>query len=332
LSRSERFAVVGAGVAGLACARALHDAGAAVTVFEREAFPSGRAATLIEAAGPFDHGAQYFTANEERFLAAVRRWQAAGVVQRWEGRIVAFEPGAVVDKTGSADRHVAVPGMRRLGVHLAKDLDVRYSSPVAGLRRAADGWHVVVDGAGGQDCGPFDVVLVAAPSDIAVALLDGLTALARLAGTVTWNPCWTATMALAAPSGADFDGAFVNNDPILGWVALDSAKPRRGRVDGVAERWVLQAKPHWSQRYTSLTEMEAARWLVRSFSARLRGRPSPLKASAVKWTFATPLNPLPQRYLWDRGQRLGMAGDWCGGPRIEGAYLSGLALAEAALL
>ncbi len=307
MSRAARFAVVGAGIAGLACARVLHDAGAAVTVFERETFPSGRAATLIEAAGPFDHGAQYFTATEERFLAAVRRWQSVGVVQRWEGRIVAFEPGAVVDKTASADRHVAVPGMRRLGVHLAKGLDVRYASPVRRLRRSTDGWHLVFESAGAPDAGPYDVVLVAVPSEIAVALLDGLTALARLAGTVTWNPCWTATMALAAPSGADFDGAFVNDDP-------------------------MQAKPHWSQRYTSLTEMEAARWLVRSFSARLRGRPSPLKASAVKWTFATPLNPLPQRYLWDRGQRLGMAGDWCGGPRIEGAYLSGLALAEAALL
>jgi predicted NAD/FAD-dependent oxidoreductase len=276
LSRRDRFAVVGAGVAGLACARVLHDAGAAVTVFERDAIPSGRAATLIEAAGPFDHGAQYFTVTEERFLAAVRRWQAAGVVQRWEGRIVAFETGAVVDKTGSADRHVAVPGMRRLGVHLAQDLDVRYSSPVTQLRRATDGWRIDVGAAEGPDAGPFDVVLVAAPSEIAVSLLDGLTALTRLAGTVTWNPCWTATMALAAPSGADFEGAFINDDPILGWVALDSAKPRRGRVDGVAERWVLQAKPHWSQRYTSLTEMEAARWLVRSFSARLRGRPSPL--------------------------------------------------------
>jgi predicted NAD/FAD-dependent oxidoreductase len=52
----------------------------------------------------------------------------------------------------------------------------------------------------------------------------------------------------------------------------------------------------------------------------------------MKWTFATPLNPLPQRCLWDQDQRLGMAGDWCGGPRIEGAYLSGMALAEAALL
>jgi predicted NAD/FAD-dependent oxidoreductase len=56
-----------------------------------------------------------------------------------------------------------------------------------------------------------------------------------------------------------------------------------------------------------------------------------LQAIALKWPHATPVNPLPQRCLWDRTQQLGMAGDWCGGPRIEGAYLSGLALAEALL-
>jgi predicted NAD/FAD-dependent oxidoreductase len=41
--------------------------------------------------------------------------------------------------------------------------------------------------------------------------------------------------------------------------------------------------------------------------------------------------PLPQRYLLDGDLELGACGDWCGGPRVEGAFLSGLALAEAVL-
>lgn len=40
-----RFAVVGAGIAGVACARTLLQAGHAVTVFEREAAPGGRMAS-----------------------------------------------------------------------------------------------------------------------------------------------------------------------------------------------------------------------------------------------------------------------------------------------
>lgn len=327
--QGRRFAVVGAGIAGLACARALDASGASVTVFERQGYPGGRAATLINLAGPYDHGAQYFTAGDDRFAAELQRWQSAGVAQRWAGRIVAFGSAAVQEKTASAERFVAVPGMRRLGVHLARGLDVRYSTPIARLQPDGDGWRVVGDDGG--DSGPFEAVLVALPSPLAAALLAGLTAQAEVAAAVHWDPCWAVAMALAHRTDAGFDGAFVNDDPILGWMALDSAKPRRGQVDGVAERWVLHARPQWSNRYSALAEHDVTHWMIRSFSARLRRNLSPLHAQAVRWPHATPVNPLPQPCLWDGDRRLGMAGDWCGGPRVEGAYLSGLALAEAAL-
>lgn len=331
MSRGGRFAVVGAGIAGLACAQALKAAGARVTVFEREAFPGGRAATLIDASGPFDHGAQYLTAGDTRFVAALQRWLSAGVVQPWSARILAFDAGSMRDEAGSVDRFVGVPGMRRLGIHLAQGIEVSYGMPVARLRRAADGLYLYQEGTDLRGQGPFGTVLVAAPSPLAAALLTGMTAQAELAATVSWDSCWAVTMALGQRSGASYDAAFVNDDPILGWVALDSGKPRRGQVDGVVERWVLHARPQWSNRYASLDDEQITHWVVRSFAARLRRNLNPLQARAQYWPQATPVNPLPQRCLWDGAQRVGMAGDWCGGSGIEGAYLSGLALAEAAL-
>lgn len=331
MTRSGRFAVIGAGVAGLACARRLQEAGAEVTVFERDAFPGGRAATRIDAAGPFDHGAQYFTALHDRFAAALTGWQADGIVQRWDGRIVAFDAGGVRDQTASAERFVAVPGMRRLGLHMAQPLQVRCSTPIARLQHGPDGWHLSTNAGDGSGFGPFDAAVVAMPSEPAAELLQGLSVLAEQARQVAWEPCWALTLALAHRSGAGFDGAFINDDPILCWAALDSAKPRRGRVDGVAERWVLHARRPWSQRYATMSEPEVARWMTRAFSALLRGRPMPAQAHAVLWRHAMPVAPLPQRFLWDDERRLGMAGDWCGGTRIEDAYLSGLALAEAML-
>jgi predicted NAD/FAD-dependent oxidoreductase len=328
-----RIAVIGAGIAGLACARSLHEAAVAVSIFEQDDVPGGRAATLIDEAGPYDHGAQYFTAESERFATAVRRWEAEGIVQHWRGRIVAFNVGEIDEKTDSAERFVPVPGMRRLGLHLAQGLDVHYATPISGLMKTAEGWTLRCASSSDADAvfGPFDAVCVTTPSQAAAALMEPHTPLAALARTVQWDPCWALVIALASRSGAEFDGAFINDDPILGWAALDSGKPRRGRVDGVAERWVLHARPRWSRRYFDMEEAQVVRWLARSFSARLRRTLNPLKAQALFWPFATPLNPLPRPFLWDANVCLGMAGDWCGGPRVEGAYLSGLALAEAAV-
>ncbi|MDQ6881692.1 MAG: NAD(P)/FAD-dependent oxidoreductase, partial [Pseudomonadota bacterium] len=60
-SSPSRIAVVGAGVAGLSCARTLAQAGAKVTVFEQAAQVGGRMTSCDTAFGTFDHGAQYFT-------------------------------------------------------------------------------------------------------------------------------------------------------------------------------------------------------------------------------------------------------------------------------
>ena len=60
-----QFAIIGAGMAGIACADALQAAGHAVAVFDKGRGPGGRMSTrrMETPLGTvaFDHGAQYFT-------------------------------------------------------------------------------------------------------------------------------------------------------------------------------------------------------------------------------------------------------------------------------
>ena len=79
--------VIGAGVAGLTAARAIAASGHAVHVADRAPVPGGRVATRRVLDGDadrpehamlaFDHGAQYFTARDARFAAAVDAWRDA---------------------------------------------------------------------------------------------------------------------------------------------------------------------------------------------------------------------------------------------------------------
>lgn len=70
--KSKHIAIVGAGMAGIACARTLVQAGHTVTVFEKSRGVGGRMATRDSAFGTFDHGAQYFTVRDPRFVQALK--------------------------------------------------------------------------------------------------------------------------------------------------------------------------------------------------------------------------------------------------------------------
>jgi len=324
--RRAHVAVVGAGVAGLACARSLAERGLAVRVFEREAHPGGRLGSRRLDGLSFDHGVQFFTTLDSRFEPVVRGWLSAGVVVPWAARTKVLAAHGQVEELPRQFRYVGVPTMQAVADHMARGLDVRFGSDVARLDRRGGLWTLFDrQGAPIDDAG-FDRVVLAVPSPVAAHLLPADSKLSPRVQAVTWDSCWSVMLTLARPSSADFDAAFLRDDPILGWAARETSKPSRS--GNCAEAWILQAHPAWSRTYLEMEESEVSRWLQRAFAARV-GRPlAQGVAIAHRWRLALPINPLPEPFLFDAEQGLGLAGDWCGGPRVEGAYLSGASLAQ----
>ena len=111
------IAVVGAGIAGIACARTLAQAGHRVTVFEKSSSAGGRMATRQTEFGVFDHGTQYFTVRDARFEKALAT--ASGLVRPWSANTVRIldEAGRVVASAPPpGEAHwVATPGMDARG-------------------------------------------------------------------------------------------------------------------------------------------------------------------------------------------------------------------------
>ncbi|NBC96306.1 MAG: FAD-dependent oxidoreductase, partial [Deinococcus-Thermus bacterium] len=145
-------AVIGAGMAGLACARTLADHGWPVTVFDKGRGPGGRMSTRRAdpergLPDPVDHGAQYFTADDPRFRRFVDSWVEAGVAAPWDGRIVTLT-GDGIEQTRPRDRFVGLPGMNGVIRHLATDLDARFGVRVAGLAAEGGGWRLTAEDGG----------------------------------------------------------------------------------------------------------------------------------------------------------------------------------------
>ena len=113
---SQRVAVVGAGVSGLACAKYLGDHGMDVSVFDKARGTGGRATTHRSGHHAFDSGAQYFTVRDPRFVTQVDEWVLAGMAAPWRGDIVRLCAGQVatpnaMPSESSRQRFVGVPGM-----------------------------------------------------------------------------------------------------------------------------------------------------------------------------------------------------------------------------
>jgi renalase len=323
---ADRVAIIGAGLSGLVCARSLADDGLRVQVFDKARGPGGRMSTRRAGDWRFDHGAQYFTVRDSRFSRWVDRWHQEGLVERWNGTIAVLDRGAIDVKSDTTRRFVGVPGMNAVCRHLAVGLDVSYRIEVGGLERNEAGWTLT--GADGNDVGQFDAVVISAPAPQSARLLEGIApAISAAAASVEMAPCWAVMVGFAARLEAGFDGAFVADSP-LSWVARNASKP--GRPED--ESWVLHASPEWSKQHLEIERERAADLLLESFSHALVGSvDTPVHLAAHRWRFALPTEPLADPWLADPELRVIACGDWCGGPRVEGAFLSGLASARRTL-
>ncbi len=327
MQRVQAVGVIGAGIAGLACAERLLRAGISVTVFEKSRGIGGRVATRRTDTGTtFDHGAQYFTVREAEFREQVQAWVAAGVAAAWQGRVVSLERGAVTELDDQPPRYVGVPTMNAIAKSLAAGVDVRTNVTVRALWDVHGRWQLE-DSADARH-GLYDVIVSTAPPPQSLALIGGLSrTLGQTLARVAMRPCWAVLLEMQESLPAAFDGAFVADSP-LSWIARNSSKP--GRLP--AECWVLHASPEWSQAHLEEPAEGVAAMLAREFW-RVTGMPSQVakQLTAHRWRYALPQEPLAERYLFDRERNLAACGDWCGGSRVEGAFMSGWSLAEACL-
>ena len=322
--KSSHAAIIGAGISGLTCARTLAQHGWRVTVFEKSRGVGGRMAVRRTDSGlTFDHGAQYFTVHDDRFAETVAEWQRQGVAARWQGRIANISNGKIEPKREDTPRFIGVPGMNAVCKQLAEGLEVRCQTKVSPPRREGDSWNLIDDQ--GSLLGRFDHVVISTPSPQAAELLVEAPQLAQRTRDVKMQPCWTILLAVEQPVAAAFDGAFVHESP-LSWICRNSSKPERSTNQ---ETWVLQATADWSTEHESCDSDFALQQLLAAFWRALGQSPQPLCfATAHRWRYARADQSLTVGCLFDPELRLGVCGDWCCGSRVEGAFLSGLQLAE----
>jgi len=307
------FAIIGAGISGLACADVLSAAGHTVELFDKGRGAGGRMSTrrwqtpLGEVT--VDHGAQYFTARDPDFRRLVRDWTDMGLAAPWP----AAGEGA----------WIGIPGMNAVVEQMASAHPVAWGHIVKSLARQNGGWRLA--GERGE-IGPFDAVVLAIPAEQAapvLALHD--FAMMRAALRARSQPCWTGMYVF----DRRLEGlpTVIRNLGDIAWAACNNDKPGRP----APESWVVQASARWSsERLEDTPEVVADMLLAALFEASGSAILRPLAATAHRWRYALSAGT-GDGALWNDDLRLGVCGDWLLGPRVECAWLSGRLLAQRCL-
>ena len=327
-----KVAVIGAGISGLFAARTLADHGLEVEVFDKGRGVGGRMSTRrIDDKPCFDHGAQYFTARDPRFQRYVESWIEQGVVAKWPDpvadpsqKIVVFKDGKRSEKENTSQRFVGVPGMTSICEHLANTMDVQTLTRIEKVESDVSGGQIKLTNDQGNCLGEFDSVIVSAPAAQAAELLVNFPKLAKPISRVQMQPCWAVMASFEEPLGDDWVGAFVH-ESIVTWAARNSTKPQR---PSDTEHLVLHAGHEWtSDNWDSDPDQVAEEVLAAFWKNSAIARHSPIYLKAHRWQFAIPSDPPKSRCFFDTNSKIVACGDWAGGPRVEGAFLSGMAAA-----
>lgn len=310
-----RIAVIGAGMAGIACARHLHTLGLRPAVFEKSRGIGGRLATRRTTSSlAFDHGAQYFTAKSAEFRTFI---DACG-----PETISAWRPRGGGEPALGADWLVSVPGMNGFLKQAAQGLDVRTETAVRGIERFKDGWRLHFDGSAEETL--FDIVIVTAPAPQAMALTPFSPRLQTSLASIRMAPCWALMLALKTSPEIGQD-VLRQPSPEIAWLARNSGKPGRSFAD---ETWVAHADPTWSQHNLELEKDAVLLHLVTAALACLGSKASEVMYTDVhRWRFAKVEHASGEPFLRDETGTVIVCGDGCLGPRVESAYLSGFAAA-----
>ena len=306
--------IVGAGISGLACARALTDAGADAVVFDRGCRPGGRMSSRTLHGRSVDLGASYFTAEPgTRFGAAVDDWVSRGVARAWTDTFVTIDAAGVRAGRSGPMRYGSPTGLRDVVIDLSDGVAVNQEQAVE---------HISADRVVGGI--RYDAVVLAMPDPQAARVLaEDAAAHSELYGADAWDP--TIAVAIGYDDrqwSADLHGAFVNDSPAIGFIADDGDRRGDGAPVLVAHSTPELARKHLDEPDGIIADVVAAASEALSIAA------SPSWTHAHRWTFAKPIRMHDAPFLLRDG--IGVCGDaWGEKSSVGTAWTSGDELGRA---
>lgn len=303
----ERVAIIGAGMAGLAAATSLRQAGFHPVLLDKSRAVGGRMSSKTIDGARFDHGAQHFGLRTDEAAALLEPVRQAGVMREW----FRTEDGR--------SRFVGAGGMRSIPEFLARDLEVHTGLLVERLE-IAPGRVVVHAGERLIDAGAA-VITPPLPQTLALLEASGISVSDPALSGVTYRACLAVMAHLEGPSGLP-DGHLTVGENGIAWLA-DNAHKGTSPAPSVT----IHSTPGFAADHL---EADPSPWvgrLVEAAQIHLHNRVT--AAVGHRWRYAEPTAVFDTGSLvLQTSPPLVLAGEVFAGAKVEGAALSGLSAAR----
>jgi renalase len=314
---SGAIAVVGAGLAGLVCARVLQGHLQPVALFDKARRPGGRCATRLSRSNSqwqLDHGLPYFAGEAPGFRTWLEHLETQNILSRWSPRYVEGPADQLLPK--QQEYWVGNPVNSAVAEHLARPLTIALNTRIEAVNTSKGQWYLHTDTA---RHGPFDTLIATLPTAQLTALFPHLEGESL---EVEFEPAHALMLGFESPLPINWDAARLTH-PVLSWACRESAKPHRA----AAEQWVIHSTASWSRAHLERPLDEVKHTLLAAFLSLVPAPVAPVQMQLHRWRYAQTGGASRQGALWDPDARLGICADWLGGGGAQGAVLSGAQLA-----
>ncbi|MCW6035337.1 FAD-dependent oxidoreductase [Spirulina subsalsa FACHB-351] len=329
----EQILVIGAGLAGLSCAKSLQKAGHSVLIVEKSRGVGGRVATKRLYNTCVDQGLPALEPQGECTDQLLADLMSARSLQLWTDITHQWQENYSLLPRSMGKQYSLPDGVNAIAKHLAQDLKILRQQRVEQIHYAHDNWEITCQMAEGeltQYQGKALVLAVPAPQAIPLVAPLKLPSLLTPLESIEFDPCISLMVGYTPTpqwEALPWQILTLPQSTTLQKIFYDSRK--RSHPEQVV--FVLHSHPDFARHYIDSDNLETvARTLLRAAQETLDlPFDSPQWQQIHRWRYARPSNNLGSAYL-STAEPLPLicCGDWCLGNSAEAALLSGYGAAQ----
>ena len=302
--------IIGAGAAGLTCAKQLLRNGFKVSIFDKSRGAGGRMASRRITNGIFNHGASRIP-NFRKFTNLPK--DLKNFLETAAKKKILIPQG---------NYFTSFAGMKTFTSYLSKGLEIQKNFEITAVNRTSVGVELQFN-----DNSKFqlndDFLVFAIPQPQVLNLLNNH--FPEIFDLVQPAKMYTSISGLFAfNESVPLKQSFVENDYICGFHE-NSRIGQRLKLDC----WTIHSKKIYGKKLSHLNKAQIKEQLFQDFEQLAsRNFPQPIYSDGHRWLYGFTEKALNKNYIFQKRDKIGICGDWCRGDSVLDASISGMLLAD----